>query len=33
MLPGARFSRVVVGLVAAVLILSMLLGALPAPGL
>ena len=33
MLPGARFSRVVVGLVAAVLILSMLLGALPSPGL
>lgn len=31
-MPGVRFSRVIVGLVAAVLILSMLLGALPAPG-
>ena len=31
MLPGARFSRLLVGLVAMVLILSMLIGALPDP--
>lgn len=32
-MPGARFSRVIVGLVAGVLVLSMLLGALPSSGL
>lgn len=31
-MPGARFGRLLVGLVTIVLVLSMLIGALPAPG-
>lgn len=33
MLPGARVSRLLVGLVSVMLIVSMLLGALPGPGI
>lgn len=33
MMPGVRYSRVIVGLVSGVLILSMLLGALPSTGI